>query len=146
MARSIYSVDDHGTSHFSIIDNDGNAVAMTSTVNLLCMLAWSLYVFNHYSSRVASRVLVFVKCECCVVGSRVVANGIILNNQMDDFAVDPTQVNSFGVICRSLAVANPVRCAVCTHYHLAHQRARRFRPLPPTLCMLASDRYRPCRR
>eukprot|EP00055_Hartaetosiga_balthica_P011340 m.51176 g.51176 ORF g.51176 m.51176 type:complete len:624 (-) comp7548_c1_seq3:96-1967(-) len=55
-----------GTTHFSIVDGDGSAVAMTSTVNLL----W---------------------------GSKVMTpDGIIMNNEMDDFAT-PGVVNAFGV-------------------------------------------------
>jgi len=61
--------DDDGTSHFSIIDADGNAVACTTTINT-------------------------------IFGSRVVTEtyGIILNNEMDDFAIAPGVPNAFGLI------------------------------------------------
>ncbi|MCA9059191.1 MAG: gamma-glutamyltransferase, partial [Planctomycetaceae bacterium] len=60
---------DGGTSHFSVIDRHGNAVACTETINL-------------------------------TFGSFVVVPqfGIILNNQMDDFAANPGQPNAFGLI------------------------------------------------
>lgn len=63
------SNDDGGTSHFSIIDADGNAVACTETINL-------------------------------AFGSLVVEPkfGIILNNQMDDFAAEPGKPNAFGLV------------------------------------------------
>ena len=62
-------VDDAGTSHFSIIDHHGNAVACTETINTR-------------------------------FGSFVVEPkyGIVLNNQMDDFAAVPGQPNHFGLI------------------------------------------------
>lgn len=61
--------DDQGTSHFSIIDKNGNVVAFTETIN------------GNF-------------------GSFVVAApyGIVLNNQMDDFATDPGKPNLFGLI------------------------------------------------
>jgi gamma-glutamyltranspeptidase / glutathione hydrolase len=61
--------DDAGTSHFSIIDAEGNAVACTETINTL------------YGSYVV-----------------VPEFGIILNNEMDDFTALPGQPNAFGLI------------------------------------------------
>ncbi|MBW3540293.1 MAG: gamma-glutamyltransferase [Planctomycetes bacterium] len=62
-------VEDGGTSHFSIIDAAGNAVACTETINL-------------------------------VYGSYVVEPkfGIVLNDEMDDFAAAPGQPNAFGLV------------------------------------------------
>lgn len=57
----------HGTTHFSIVDSNHNAIAMTSTINLL------------FGSFVRDPV-----------------TGIILNNQMDDFST-PGVPNTFGV-------------------------------------------------
>src|SRR4051794_5304706 len=60
---------DAGTTHFSVIDADGNAVAMTSTVNL-------------------------------GFGAHLVAGktGIVLNDEMDDFSLQPGVPNAFGLI------------------------------------------------
>ena len=60
---------DGGTTHLSVIDADGNAVALTTTVNL------------GYGSHV-------------IAGS----TGIILNDQMDDFAIAPDTPNAFRLI------------------------------------------------
>lgn len=60
--------DDGGTSHFSIIDAAGNAVACTETINL---------GFGSF-----------------VVEPKF---GIILNNEMDDFTAHPGQPNAFGL-------------------------------------------------
>jgi gamma-glutamyltranspeptidase/glutathione hydrolase len=57
------------TSHFSIIDGDGNMVAATQTVNLT------------YGS-----------------GMVVDGGGFLLNDEMDDFALRPATPNAFGVI------------------------------------------------
>jgi gamma-glutamyltranspeptidase / glutathione hydrolase len=57
-----------GTSHLSVIDSNGMAVACTETVNLI------------YGS------LVYVP-----------EFGIVLNNQMDDFTTDPDAPNAFGL-------------------------------------------------
>jgi gamma-glutamyltranspeptidase/glutathione hydrolase len=61
--------EDGGTSHFSIVDSAGNAVALTTTVNTGF---GSLYIAGD--------------------------TGIILNNEMDDFVSKPGVPNSFGLI------------------------------------------------
>lgn len=61
--------EDGGTSHFSILDSEGNAVACTETINTLF---GSLVVEPKY--------------------------GIVLNNEMDDFAAVPGEPNVFGLL------------------------------------------------
>jgi gamma-glutamyltranspeptidase/glutathione hydrolase len=60
---------DGGTAHLSVIDAEGNAVALTTTVNL-------------------------------GFGSRVLggSTGIVLNDQMDDFSMQPGVANAFGLV------------------------------------------------
>ncbi|HVV53390.1 MAG TPA: gamma-glutamyltransferase [Polyangia bacterium] len=60
---------DGGTTHLSVIDAEGNAVALTTTVNL-------------------------------GFGAHLVAGktGIVLNDQMDDFSLNPGVPNAFGLI------------------------------------------------
>jgi len=62
-------LEDEETTHFSIIDEAGNRVAVTQTVNLL-------------------------------FGSGLVppGTGVLLNNEMDDFALKPGTPNAFGVM------------------------------------------------
>ncbi len=62
-------LEDDETTHFSIIDADGNIVSATQTVNLL-------------------------------YGSGLVAEGtgVLLNDEMDDFALKPGTPNAFGVM------------------------------------------------
>ena len=60
---------DGGTTHLSVIDADGNAVALTSTVNL-----------GFGAHLVAGK------------------TGIVLNDQMDDFSLTPGVPNAFGLI------------------------------------------------
>ena len=62
----------HSTTHFSIIDKDGNAVSNTYTLN-----TW-------FGS-----------------GSVVEGAGFLLNNEMDDFSIKPGVANFFGVVGRS---------------------------------------------
>lgn len=57
------------TTHFSVVDRDGNAVAMTYTLN------------GSYGS-----------------GVTVPGAGFLLNNEMDDFATRPGQANMFGLV------------------------------------------------
>jgi len=58
-----------GTTHLSVTDAEGNAVAITQTINLL------------FGS-----------------GITVPGTGIILNNEMDDFSISPFQPNAFGLV------------------------------------------------
>ncbi|GDX82055.1 gamma-glutamyltransferase [Deltaproteobacteria bacterium] len=68
-ANPIAVPDDHGTLHISVMDAEGWAVALTTTVNTS-------------------------------FGSHVVAtrSGIVLNNEMDDFATRRGQPNAFGLV------------------------------------------------
>ncbi len=60
--------DDGGTSHFCVVDEQGNAVACTETINLVF---GSLLMVEKF--------------------------GIVLNNQMDDFTTQPGKPNAFGL-------------------------------------------------
>jgi gamma-glutamyltranspeptidase / glutathione hydrolase len=62
-------IEDHGTTHFSVMDRWGNVVAATETVN------------TYFGSLVV-----------------VPGTGILLNNQMDDFSSKPGVPNAFGLI------------------------------------------------
>jgi len=67
LLRHFGYLNDGGTSHFSIIDKDGNAVSMTSSIN------------TYFGSKVVSR-----------------SAGIVLSNTMDDFS-NPGRPNYFGL-------------------------------------------------
>lgn len=73
-------VEDGGTSHFSIIDAEGNAVACTETVNT-----------GFGSWEVDPKF------------------GIVLNNEMDDFAARPGKPNAFGLIQSEASAVGPRR-------------------------------------
>ena len=60
---------DAGTANISVVDTDGNAAAMTTTIN------------TGFGA-----------------GILVPGTGIILNNEMDDFAVAPGQANVYGLV------------------------------------------------
>lgn len=64
-----YDAEKGGTTHFSVIDRFGNAVAVTQSVN----------------TRFGSKVL-------------VAKTGIVLNNEMDDFAIHTDTANVYGLI------------------------------------------------
>lgn len=68
MQVAIGSEGDH-TTHFSVVDGAGNAVALTTTINSL------------YGSKVT-----------------VTGAGFVLNNEMDDFAAKPGEPNQFGLV------------------------------------------------
>ena len=59
--------DDDGTTHISVIDKYGNAVALTQTINTL------------FGSKIT-----------------VPGTGVVLNNEMDDFSVGPELANAWG--------------------------------------------------
>ena len=67
--RQAPSPRDKGTSHLCVIDRNGNAAALTTTVNL------------SFGAR--------------VVGAK---SGVLLNNQMDDFTAKPATENAFGLV------------------------------------------------
>ncbi len=81
--RAYYGLDGHigtdsGTHHISVIDGDGMAVAMTTTVNTL------------FGSKVVAP-----------------KSGILLNNQMDDFVAKPGIPNAFGLVGREANAVQP---------------------------------------
>ena len=73
-------IEDAGTTHFSVIDAAGNAVACTETINL-------------------------------AFGSLVVVpeTGVVLNDEMDDFAAKPGTPNAFGLVQSEHAAIGPGR-------------------------------------
>ena len=62
-------LDDHGTAHLSVLDGDGLAVALTTTLN------------TAFGSQVVTA-----------------RGGILLNNEMDDFTAHPGQPNASGLM------------------------------------------------
>jgi gamma-glutamyltranspeptidase/glutathione hydrolase len=60
---------ERNTTHLSVVDTDGNAVAVTTTINS------------------------FYGCKVTVAGA-----GFLLNNEMDDFAAKPGAPNQFGLV------------------------------------------------
>jgi gamma-glutamyltranspeptidase/glutathione hydrolase len=60
---------EHGTTSISVVDEDGNAVALTTTVN------------DSFGSCIVAR-----------------GAGFILNDQMDDFAIAPGVANAYGLL------------------------------------------------
>ena len=66
-----------GTSHLCVIDRDGNAVAMTTTVN------------GYFGSKLVS------------------AGGVVLNNEMDDFALAADTANMFGLVQSTSNLVGP---------------------------------------
>lgn len=70
--------EDGGTSHFSVVDKAGNAVALTSTVNTSF---GSMYIAGE--------------------------TGVLLNNQMDDFVAKPGVANAYGLVGRAANAIAP---------------------------------------
>lgn len=70
--------EDHGTTHYSVMDKDGNAVAATETIN------------TYFGSLV-------------VAGD----TGITLNNELDDFSIRTDVPNAFGLLMSTRNVIAP---------------------------------------
>jgi len=66
------------TSHFSVLDNEGNAVSATLSLNLPFGSTFT-----------------------------VPGTGVILNNEMDDFAVDPKGSNTYGLVGSQANIIEP---------------------------------------
>jgi gamma-glutamyltranspeptidase/glutathione hydrolase len=75
-AASPGKIESTSTTHLSVIDKEGNAVATTQTVNL------------YFGS-----------------GVMVPGTGILLNNEMDDFSAQPMNPNAFGLLGKTDANA-----------------------------------------
>lgn len=69
---------DGGTTHISVVDPEGMAVSCTSTIN------------TSFGSHVTTAEF-----------------GILLNNEMDDFAADPSRPNSFGLLGNAANAPEP---------------------------------------
>ncbi|HET6611553.1 MAG TPA: gamma-glutamyltransferase [Kofleriaceae bacterium] len=69
---------DGGTSHLCVIDKDGNAVALTTTIN------------GYFGAQIMAR-----------------QSGVILNNEMDDFALAPNTPNQFGLVQSEANLVGP---------------------------------------
>jgi gamma-glutamyltranspeptidase/glutathione hydrolase len=67
--KDIASHEGSNTTHFSIIDHDGNAVSLTYTLN------------DWFGARVVAS-----------------GTGVLMNDEMDDFTANPGRVNSYGVV------------------------------------------------
>lgn len=70
--------DDGGTSHLCVIDREGNAVALTTTVN------------GYFGSG--------------LVGA---GSGVVLNNEVDDFSLAPGTANMFGLVQSARNLVGP---------------------------------------
>jgi gamma-glutamyltranspeptidase / glutathione hydrolase len=69
MGRDVASHEGSNTTHFSIIDNAGNAVSLTTTLN------------DWFGARVVAS-----------------GTGVLLNDEMDDFTPNPGRPNAYGVV------------------------------------------------
>jgi len=67
--KSVFDYESPETTHYSVIDKDGNAVSVTTTIN------------SSYGSSIV-----------------VEGAGLLLNNEMDDFSIKPGVQNQFGLI------------------------------------------------
>jgi gamma-glutamyltranspeptidase / glutathione hydrolase len=69
---------DQGTSHFCVVDREGNAVALTTTIN------------HYYGAKLVAE-----------------RTGIPLNNEIDDFAIVPGKANLFGLVQAETNLVGP---------------------------------------
>lgn len=118
-----YLPENYGTSHISVVAEDGSAVSATSTINrlygppswprqrLLSMLVNPTLPVMPYISQRSFLSRSF--------GSKVMSGstGIILNNEMDDFS-SPLITNSFGVPPSPNNFIRPGEIETSTHTHM----------------------------
>jgi gamma-glutamyltranspeptidase/glutathione hydrolase len=78
--RATHARDDHGTSHLSVMDSHGNAVACTTTIN--------------------------TSFGAALAGGET---GVLLNNEMDDFSAQPGVANAYGLIGSTANAISPGR-------------------------------------
>ena len=86
-----YFKEDHGTAHMSIIDGFGNAISVTSTVNI--------YFGSGIISKTGALPSIFFESAGCFSRLTLIAlprPGIIFNDENDDFSV-PSVDNYFGL-------------------------------------------------
>ena len=72
------SIIDHHTTHFCVVDEQGNAASVTATVN--------------------------TPFATCIT---VPGTGILLNNEMDDFVTEPGKANFFGLVGKAVNEIEP---------------------------------------
>ena len=87
LARPFGYLEDNGTSHMSAVDSDGNAVAITTSIN------------NIFGSQVYSK-----------------TTGVLLGNTMDDFGVPVGEPDAYGIMpseANFIVPGKRVRCTAC---------------------------------
>ena len=82
---NFYTPEDHGTAHISVVAPDGDAVAVTTTINF------------YFGSEVLSPSTgANISLVTNIAHSVATIKGIVLNNEMDDFSF-PDITNGFGL-------------------------------------------------
>lgn len=106
-----HTPDDHGTSHVSVVDSNGMAVAVTSTINL--QLNKNFNIFLLFLKKKLNSILIWLSLGA---GFASAQTGIILNNEMADFSspsisfygLPPSSTNTIQPGKRPLSSMTPV--------------------------------------
>ena len=78
LGKQVEVKSDDGTSHLCVIDKDGNAVALTTTVN------------GYFGAKAITK-----------------TSGVVLNNQIDDFSIRSGVANQFGLVQSNFNLVGP---------------------------------------